>query len=246
MFGFTTLLLLPLIVSAAKNPKRGIAYPVESGAPLNLAGGANSVISWEYDWAINPPSGLPSGIQHVPMQWDEQNIAGLADKIGNAKFLLGFNEPERPEQANISPGDAARLWKDNIQKLSPGVKLGAPAVAAGPAGQQWLDQFFAACSGCTFDFLPIHWYGEGAENFNGYVREMRDKYKKPIWVTEFAPTGGDVTAFMKDTLSFLDNESSVERYAWFAYTATPASGLKSGLLDGNNLNALGKFYVNNA
>ncbi|ESK83301.1 glycosyl hydrolase 53 domain-containing protein [Moniliophthora roreri MCA 2997] len=243
---FSILLLLPLLVHAAKNPKRGIAWPVENGGPLDLAGSANSVISWEYNWAKNAPPGLPSGIEHVPMQWDERDIAGLGGAIGSAKFLLGFNEPERPEQAAISPSDAARLWKDNIQPLSPGVKLGAPAVAAGPAGQQWLDQFFAACSGCTFDFLPIHWYGEGAQNFNAYVAGMRDKYQKPIWVTEFAPTAGDVMAFMRDTLNFLDNEPSVERYAWFAYTATPPQGLQSGLLNGNGLNELGNFYVNNA
>ncbi|KAF9260653.1 hypothetical protein L218DRAFT_989375 [Marasmius fiardii PR-910] len=212
----SVLLLLPLAVTAA-NPKRGIAYPAEVSAPLNRIPGA-SQISWEYNWGKPAPAGLPSGIQHVPMQWDERDIDNLSSQIGGAQVLLGFNEPERGDQAAISPGDAANLWKTKIMTVPGNVRLGGPAVSAGPTGQQWLRDFFAACNGgCRVDFLPIHWYGEGASNFNQYVTDMHNMFNKPIWVTEFAPTGGDTVAFMRATLSFLDSTSFVERYAWFAY-----------------------------
>ncbi|KAK1229911.1 hypothetical protein PQX77_007010 [Marasmius sp. AFHP31] len=246
-------LLLPLAALAtplenrAANPKRGIAYPQEIRPPLNKIP-SGSAISWEYNWGKPAPAGLPSGIQHVPMQWDERDIDNLVNQIGSAKVLLGFNEPERGDQAAISPGDAANLWKNKIMKVPSSVRLGGPAVSAGPQGQQWLRDFFAACNGgCRVDFLPIHWYGEGAQNFNKYVSDMRNMFGRPIWVTEFAPTGGDVAAFMRDTVKFLDSQSYVERYAWFAYAPNPFRGLNSGLLDGNNnLNNLGKIYINNA
>ncbi|KAL0572557.1 hypothetical protein V5O48_009414 [Marasmius crinis-equi] len=253
MFFLNTLcLLLPLVVSATPlekraNAKRGIAYPAEVSAPLNKIPGG-SAISWEYNWNKPAPAGLPSGIQHVPMQWDERDIDNVPAQIGGAKVLLGFNEPERSDQAAISPGDAANLWKTKIMKVPSSVRLGGPAVSAGPQGQQWLRDFFAACNGgCRVDFLPIHWYGEGAQNFNQYVTDMHNMFNRPIWVTEFAPTGGDVTSFMRDTLKFLDSTSFVERYAWFAYAPTPIRGLNTGLLDGSkNLNNLGKIYINNA
>ncbi|KAJ8082070.1 hypothetical protein AAF712_006071 [Marasmius tenuissimus] len=254
MFMFSTLVsVLPLtalaspLVNRAANPKRGIAYPVEIAAPLDRIPGG-SAISWEYNWDKPAPAGLPSGIQHVPMQWDERNIDNLAGQIGGATVLLGFNEPERSDQAAISPGDAASLWKDKIMTVPGSVRLGGPAVSAGPEGQQWLRDFFSACGGgCRVDFLPIHWYGEGAQNFNQYVTDMHNMFNLPIWVTEFAPTGGDAASFMRDTLSFLDGQDFVERYAWFAYAPTPVRGINSGLLDGNNnLNDLGNIYINNA
>ncbi|KAG7095795.1 hypothetical protein E1B28_006495 [Marasmius oreades] len=246
MVSSTLLLLLPLAVTAA-NPKRGIAYPQEVKAPLNKIP-ATSQISWEYNWGKPAPAGLPAGIQHVPMQWDERDIANLPSQIGSARVLLGFNEPERGDQAAISPGDAANLWKTQIMKVPASVRLGGPAVSAGPTGQQWLRDFFAACNGgCRVDFLPIHWYGEGAANFNKYVSDMHTMFNKPIWVTEFAPTGGDAVAFMRDTLKFLDSTSYVERYAWFAYAPTPVRGLNTGLLDGNNnINNLGNIYIKGA
>lgn len=76
---------------------------------------------------------------------------------------------------------------------------------------------------------------------------MHNMFKLPIWVTEFAPTAGDVPGFMRETLKFLDSTAFVERYAWFAYSPTPIRGLNSGLLDAkNNLNNLGNIYINGA
>ncbi|KAF9256366.1 hypothetical protein L218DRAFT_1026466 [Marasmius fiardii PR-910] len=214
----SVLLLLPLAVTAA-NPKRGIAYPSEIRAPLNKIP-HGSKISWAYNWGKRAPAGLPSDIQHVPMQWDERDLDNLPSQIGGARILLGFNEPERGDQAAISARDAANLWKTKVMKVSKNVRLGGPAVSAGPTGQQWLRDFFTACNGgCRVDFLPIHW--QGTNNFNQYIKDMHNMFKKPIWVTEFAPTGGDTAGESKSfpvyTLKFLDSASFVERYAWFAY-----------------------------
>lgn len=59
----------------------------------------------------------------------------------------------------MDPVYAAKLWMTSIQPMkATGVRLGGPAVTASDNGQQWLQAFFAACSGCTIDFLPLHWY----------------------------------------------------------------------------------------
>jgi len=59
-------------------------------------------------------------------------------------------------QSNISPAAAASFWIQYFQPLkTQGVRLGAPAVSSAPAGSVWLHSFFAACSSCQIDFIPI-------------------------------------------------------------------------------------------
>ena len=142
-------------------------------------------------------------------------------------------------QSNLSPSEAASIWKQYIQPLhKSGVRLGAPAVSAAPGGRTWLSQFISACNGCTFDFIPLHWYGDGSQYFEQYVEDFHNQFKHPIWVTEWASTSSDPASmslssligeaeadnllaaalqFLKDTTSFLDKTSYVERYSWFAF-----------------------------
>lgn len=72
-------------------------------------------------------------------------------------FEKVFNEPDFTQESNIDPEDAAQLWIQYIQPLRAlGIRLGGPAVTA--TGLPWLQAFFAACTNCTVDFLPLHWY----------------------------------------------------------------------------------------
>ena len=36
------------------------------------------------------------------------------------------------------------------------------------------------------DFVPLHWYGSGSQNFINYVTDMHNTFKRNVWVTEFA------------------------------------------------------------
>jgi hypothetical protein len=93
------------------------------------------------------------------------------------------------KQSNLSPGDAANIWKKYIQPLhAQGVRLGAPAVSSAATGPEWLASFISACTGCTFDFVPLHWYGEGSQNFEQYVKDFHDLFNHTLWVTEWAST----------------------------------------------------------
>ncbi|KAJ3777952.1 glycosyl hydrolase catalytic core-domain-containing protein [Lentinula raphanica] len=214
--------------TSGKNSKRGLSYPSTDNIPdvLNI-NQTKSVISWQYDWGLTPPPNLAqSGVEYVPMQWGSGGIDNLsvAIKAQGANVLLTFNEPDFDEQSNIDPNSAAQLWMQHIEPLRsdiPGIKIGAPAVSSGGTGFPWLTTFFSACGNCTFDFLPIHWYGEGVGGFYDYLYQMYGTFgNKTIWVTEYADTSlndTEVMDFINQTTVFMDGLDFVERYAWFGY-----------------------------
>jgi len=233
----------------ASNAKRGIAFAESNGNDIGKA--KNSQISWVYAWEASPPAYLKSsGLEFIPMQWGSagaDQFQSIVKGLG-AKTILGFNEPDMSGQSNLSPGDAANIWKKYIQPLhSQGIKLGAPAVSAAPGGMDWLKSFMSACSGCTFDFVPLHWYGDGSQYFEQYVQNFHNEFKHPIWVTEWASTNSNPTValqFLKDTTAFLDKTSYVQRYSWFAFERNSANSQQFALLNSDgSLNARGQAYI---
>lgn len=111
----------------------------------------------------------------------------------------------------MKPADAALLWMQYIEPLkAQGIRLGAPAVTAASTGQPWLVEFMAACSKCSIDFIPLHWfvwmssrfrslaksfllrYGSGVEGFYSYIGGVHNQFPTyPLWVTEYAETSTD-------------------------------------------------------
>lgn len=110
----------------------------------------------------------------------------LHDRITNVVFRPGAGG------SCISVGDAVAGWKEHIQPLK-GLKdamyLGSPAVsnaaASDTTGLGWLAKFIEACSGCTIDFINIHWY----------VRQFRKHHLK------LQPS----PALVLDILSYMQN-----------------------------------------
>jgi len=191
-----------------------------------------------------------SGVEYIPMQWGSGNVEGLADKVKaqGAKTLLGFNEPDFEAQSNLDPVFAAELWKKHIEPLkASGVRLGGPAVTSSGTGQPWLTRFFEACSNCTIDFLPLHWYGSGSAGFYDYLYQMHGQFPKyPIWVTEYADTSlneTDVITFLNQTAEFLDKTEWIERYAWFGYFRPENNTAYNFLESDGGLNSLGRAYI---
>ena len=82
---------------------------------------------------------------------------GRAKKQGST--LLGFNEPDRADQAHMTVNQALDLWP---RLQSTGLRLGAPAVATGgDVAGGWLDRFMKGAKARHYrvDFIPLHWYG---------------------------------------------------------------------------------------
>jgi hypothetical protein len=186
-------------------------------------------ISWAYNWGSSAGD-LGSGFEYVPMLWGTdtpfsgpwKSNANKAIAAGST-HLLGFNEPDLTEQANLSPDAAATAYKTYLSDMFGGknIRLGAPAVTNGgaPMGLTWLGNFMTACSGCQIDFVPIHWYDSAAnvEYFKSHVEQAHQQTGKPIWITELGASGSDdeVNAFLQTVLPWLDSQPYVERVAYF-------------------------------
>lgn len=238
--------------TGVKNPKRGLAFAAgDTPGDLNNANQSASVISWQYNWADSPPDYLvESNIKYIPMQWGGAGLDSFADQVKaqRADTILTFNEPDFVSESNMDPVYAAKLWMTSIQPMkAAGVRLGGPAVTASDNGQQWLQAFLAACSGCTIDFLPLHWYGPGVEGFYSYIWQMHNTYPQyPIWITEYASTSTDssvVADFLNQTITYMDTLDWIERYSWFGYFRSRPGVYYNLLGDDGSLNTLGQIYV---
>ncbi|CAF5027605.1 unnamed protein product, partial [Rotaria sp. Silwood1] len=237
--------------------KRGLAWPLENkqDSPHLFANGA---VKWFYNWSSDKRSDV--NLEFVPMYWsaNKEDQIQFASKVRSqgGTVILGFNEPERGEQANMSPGDAARVWKQHIEPLAnQGVRLGSPSVASTEEGLNWLQAFLNA--GCHIDFLALHWYGRGTDNFLRFITKAHERFgNKPVWVTEFACTSWnasqpvsqeEINDFFSQSIQNLDSIDWVQRYAWFGAKRHFDAALGSGncLIDPNgNLSELGKRYMN--
>ncbi|KIJ60663.1 glycoside hydrolase family 128 protein [Hydnomerulius pinastri MD-312] len=253
MFNLATLSVATLALvhgTFAANAKRGLAF-ADSSDTGDISVAENTQVSWVYDWGTTAPSYLAdSGITYIPMQWGASGVENFAAtvKASGAQTVLGFNEPDFASQSNIEPATAASLWTQYIQPLkADGVRLGAPAVTNAPSGTPWLSQFIGNCTECTFDFIPLHWYGDGLGPFYDYIWSFHGEFASwPLWVTEFASTSTNVTEvqdFASQAITYLDSLDWIEGYAWFAFYRQDA-GSYYNLLDANGQpNALGQIYL---
>ncbi|CAF0948278.1 unnamed protein product [Adineta steineri] len=248
-------------LAATNSTKRGLCWPWNNpGSSFSLF--SPSAIPWLYNWELWDPraSGVYSSAEYVPMCRTQNEASQVPGYFSNcyAKHFLGFNEPDLPSGDYISPFDASVLWKQYIQpiKLKCGTALGAPSVTngVGPGwGTDWLSQFFSNCtlSSCTFDFLPIHWYGNSVSDFRAYVINVHSLFPNyPLWITEFQFTdvSSTVTAgYVRGTLQWLDAQPYVARYSMFGpMNSTNMAGIPNGAMvtdDLSQLTEVGKIYA---
>lgn len=191
--------------------------------------------SWQYGWSPQPIQ--CSGIDNVPMMWGASQVES---EISESTWLLGFNEPERPEQANLTPQAAAIAWH-RIEERFPDRRLVSPATMGG-LGQQdialkWMRDWrtaYIAEYGIPprVDAIAFHVYGWGADSFI----EISERYKalatewdvENLWLTEFAMLAGAGKApcwgnsfetqlpEAQRFINYLDSDPMIARYAWFA------------------------------
>lgn len=173
-------------------------------------------------------------IEYVPMVWNSNSYADSLTKVQNAKnagykYILGFNEPDFRDQANMSVATAISCWPAFMNK---GMKVGSPATGTWPTTNTWFQNFMSQVDSngsLSVDFITIHCYPEnygGSAGANWFLTEVVDacweKYHKPIWITEFAPQGqyitkSSMTEFIKTALQGLDSRDYVERYSAFSF-----------------------------
>ena len=233
LFIYAYLLLLMLSAgfsAAAKSEKRGVCQDfTKTGQITPLEPG----VTWFYNWGNTPKSAVQDhdGMEFVPMCWnsnyDTAKIRAYVKAHPDVKYILGFNEPNFKDQANMTPAKAAQEWP-KIQALAKelGLKLVSPAVNYSPDAPyqlpiSWMREFVSLVGPDAFDCIAIHCYG-GEGLLKSMVSEFHSEFGKPIWVTEFCfwPDGQNVSQItqmnqMLESVRFLEQSDAVERYAWF-------------------------------
>ncbi|CCU81172.1 hypothetical protein BGHDH14_bgh02974 [Blumeria hordei DH14] len=209
--------------ASKKSGKRGLAF---NDVSKLAAFSSSSKVSWAYNWGSSTPN-LPNNYEYVPMLWGlGEHSAGwnhAADKAiaSGSTHLLAFNEPDLAAQSSLSIPLAVDGYRSLMQPYAGKAKLGSPAVTNGgaPMGLTYLQNFISSCSGCTIDFVNIHWYNGGnAQDFKNYVTKAHAAGGgRPVWITEFEASGDTAQqqAFLNDVLPWLDSQDYVERYAYF-------------------------------
>jgi len=235
--------------------KRGVAW---AGQTLDNPA-VNSQLTWWYKWGLSA-AGVGAGLEFVPM------ISGGGTTIANdnkairadAKYLLGYNEPNFNAQANLPAAQAAADWPTleavakahNLKLVSPAVNYcGDDKTKTGPCNDtnpvHYLQTFFAACSNCQVDYVAVHWYNCDGASLKSYL-DMFDQFNKPIWLTEFACAyGGDTSPagqekYMREAIPILEARTDVFRYSWFSGDPIPNARLLNA--DGSPT-PLGTIYL---
>ena len=214
---------------------------------------------WFYSWGGDEPKGIPQGVEFVPMEWGYYGNKGNGTGKWLAKVkaqpgvrtLLGFNEPDGKDQANLGVDSALEGWPLLMQT---GLALGSPAAVH--ADGDWMQQFMRGADQKHYrvDFVTIHWYGgPDAAGFLGYLAKVHAMYHRPLWVTEFAPADWSghrgvspqqAADFLRAVLPAMNKLDYVQRYSWYSADAGDAA-LGAGALfnaDGT-LTSLGRLYA---
>ena len=166
-------------------------------------------------------------------------ILSYAPTLG-VDYVMGFNEPEREGQANMSVADAIALWDVmDHQFAAAGIKLSSPQVGTDTHGRAWLDDFMTQANALNLkvDSIGVHWYGTvsltnpagSGNSFLNLIDSLHTQYGMPIWISEFAGMDwgiDDITspdliaaneAFLAVVVPGLESRSHVERYAWWQF-----------------------------
>jgi hypothetical protein len=199
-------------------PKKGVAGDLWK----------NLNVGWYYNWNLNANS--TPDLEYVPIRQNRWWPGLKQDwKTRGSTHLLGFNEPDRKDQAKMTVAEAIKAWPE---LLATGLRLGAPAPSDG--GLDWLYDFIdqADAAGLRVDFVPVHYYRaiqdpgnarEAAGQFERFLKGVHDRVKRPLWVTEWnnganwtkapKPNAREQKEAVAEMIEMLDKTPFVERYA---------------------------------
>jgi hypothetical protein len=185
-------------------PKKGLAGYINRLADIKG--------DWGYNWGRTNSTGVPSSFVFHPMQWGNFNWNTLEQLVpawkrdDRAMHVLGFNEPDGADQANLTVEQAITLWprleRTNMPLVSP--------VTVNP-GNAWMNGFMtqALALGYRMDVVATHKYPTPSSgNPQGFIDELEAEYNawnRPIWLTEFSTVdwNGNQTWTEEDNYNWL-------------------------------------------
>lgn len=248
-------------------PKKGIG-----GTSFAMATGPD----WAYNWGRNYSQPIPPDASYFPMQWGNfnwdigSNQGPLRQEYSNWRrradgiHLLGFNEPDRTDQSNMTLASVISLWPRLME-------MDQPLVSPAPGTASWLAGFYtqAESLGYRIDYTAIHNYpgpnGGSSNNLINSILDAHNNWDRPVWLTEFSfvDWGGNQSWSEEDNYNCLaeflwraESVPELRKYALFVFTEdannpqpanpwqdfTPAPRSNSYDINGK-LTAFGKLYA---
>ncbi|MEP2775314.1 MAG: glycosyl hydrolase [Luteolibacter sp.] len=208
---------------------------------------------WNYEW--EPTGSSTNNREFVPMikgrgQDKEERWLEVRSRADQTHFLI-FNEPESENQGDLTVDEAIALWPKAQQA---GLRLVSPGRTDGSKGDTWLSSFMskAEAKGYRVDAISVHNYNKKtASSLKTWLTAEYNKYKRPIWLTEFQrdngdnPTSAEQQAYLAEVIPMLEGLWFVERYAYFNFNTGGVTSANATLFNnGPTLNANGEIYRN--
>ena len=200
------------MVLSTHSPKKGVGGG-------NYAAAFNA--KWMYNWGLTNVASLPAGALHHPMQWSGNTTTGSSlwklystwRGTGASPYLLGFNEPDHTDQANMSAALALELWP-RLEAMD------MPLVAPVPADTEsvWMDDFMngAIALGYRIDAIANHNYASpNGGSSNSIISRLQNLYTtwgRPVWMTEFSFVDWSGTSSWTEE----DNYNCLAEFMWRA------------------------------
>ncbi len=223
-----------------------------AGWNANEIGMSNS--TWYYDWNIGGNTNVNTEYVAIRQKGDWPSWSSINNKQ-NISHLMGFNEPDRPDQANMSFDDALRQWPNFMHS---GLRLGSPATS--DAFNQWsLFNFIDQCDARNYrvDFVVVHcyWGGKSPQNWYNDLKYIHERTGRPIWIKEWNNGANWTNEYwppsmeeklekqlkeLKAIINVLDTASFIERYSIYNWVEDHRAVILNG-----EYTPAGEFYAAN-
>ena len=236
----------PKADAAYTGGKRGLSFNLANMTkPFGPSPKSDSQVTWAYNWYTSACGGGPhcaynEKLDYIPMLFSDAAsatsawpaAANAAIKSGSSA-LFSFNEPDvcYSGSACMPVANTVAAYKKYMNPYAGKALLGAPAVTNGgaPYGLTYLQNFLKDCPTCHVDFINVHWYANkyaGAAYFEEFMTSVKEVAGgRPIWVSEYGLTDenpyteAELVDFLKTTMSWMDQQPWIARYAYFMDTA---------------------------
>jgi hypothetical protein len=184
--------------------------------------------AWNYDWDNVAVSSLNT--EYIPMRHDKDwnAYSNINNKQGSTA-ALGFNEPDKADQANMTVAQAIEQWPNLVAS---GLRIGSPATSDG--GLSWLYNFIDQADALNYrvDFVAVHCY-QGcytASQWYNWLKAVHERTGRPLWVTEWnngcnwtscPPSSPEEQAqIIGQFIDTMDNAPFIERYSVYNWCSS--------------------------
>lgn len=182
------------------------------------------------------------------------------------KYFLSYGEPGTPGDQQMNPQEAAQQWMIKLEPYAKqGVSIGAPGTLQNTQDFDWLNQFLTACKDCTIGFIAQHWFGsatsvdDALKQVPGFQQTLQkakaiaDQRNVFVWLDNFSmstPTGTSPdltaeiqTAFLKQTVPWLEQQDWIKAYAYVPPDVATAGAGGSFIKADGSIDTLGSLYA---